>query len=136
MIHFYAVPLDAVGRLWPLVEEHLHRACERGVGDISTETLRTDCEAHRARLLITCKGPHILAAAVARFCLQADGSTACELVAAGGGSLASWKHVIPDFEAWARFHGAKSIRLCGRPGWERAFVGYRRRPLVSLVKDL
>nr|WP_137829138.1 hypothetical protein [Methylobacterium sp. L1A1] len=136
MIRFYAIPPVEAVRYWPAVEGHLRRACERSVGDISTDTLLADCRAGAAHLLLTCRDDTILAAAVARFCLQADGTVACELVAAGGGSLRAWQHVIPDFEAWARHLGAMSVRLCGRPGWERIFRGYRRRPLISLSKDL
>lgn len=129
-------PVEDVGAVWPLVETHLRRACARGAGDISPETLRAECEAGAARLLVILDGTAIPAAAVARFYRQTDGVLACELVAAGGGSLAGWRHVVPEFEAWARHHGARVVRLCGRPGWERVFRGYRRRPLVSLVKDL
>lgn len=131
-----SLPAEQVEAAWPLVDGHFRRACARGVGDISSETLREECRTGDARLLAILEGDALPAAAVARFCIQADRSVACELVACGGGSLAAWRHVIPDFEAWARFHGAASVRLTGRPGWERIFLGYRRRPLVSLVKEL
>lgn len=135
-MRFVSIPTDACAAVWFLVDEYLRRACARGVGDISADSLRAECVAGDARLVAIQDGDSLCAAAVARFCLQADGTLACELVACGGGSLSAWRHVIPDFEAWARHHGAKSVRLCGRPGWERIFRGYRRRPLVSLVKDL
>lgn len=131
-----SLPAEHVAAVWPLVDEHFRRACARSVGDISPDTLRDECVRGEARLLAILDDGRLPAAAVARFCIQADRSVACELVACGGGSLAAWRHVVPEFEAWARFLGATSVRLTGRPGWERIFRGYRRRPLVSLVKDL
>lgn len=140
MIYLVPVPTEHVGTLWPRAEDHLRRACARGVGDISTATLFADCTAGRSVLLLIVDAASspaaVPAAAVAHFPAQADGSVACELRAAGGGLLAAWKHVVPEFEAWARHCGASTVRLCGRPGWARVFAGYRPRPLVSLVKDL
>ncbi|MCJ2098452.1 hypothetical protein MKK82_06375 [Methylobacterium sp. E-046] len=107
---------------------------------MSPESLFLDCMAGTSVLVIIVNAntvpSNIPAAAVAHFPRQVDGSIACELRAAGGRALALWRHVVPDFEAWARHVGAASVRLCGRPGWERVFPGYRARPLVSLVKDL
>jgi hypothetical protein len=139
-ISLVPVPLEHVATLWPQAEGHLRRACERSVGDMSPETLRRDCLAGVSWLVLIVDGrtePAVVpAAAVVHFPRQADGSIACELRAAGGRSLSLWRHVVPDFEAWARHVGAASVRLCGRRGWERVFLGYRVRPLVSLTKDL
>lgn len=134
------VPTEHVARLWPQAEEHLRRACARSVGDMSPESLFRDCVAGTSALVVIVDGSTepstIPAAAVVHFPQQADGSLACEIRAAGGRALSLWRHVVPDFEAWARHVGAASVRLCGRRGWERVFPGYRARPLVSLIKDL
>ena len=139
-ISLVPVPTEHVATLWPQAEGHLRRACARSVGDMSPETLRRDCLAGLSALVVIVDARTapvtIPAAAVVHFPRQADGSLACELRAAGGRALALWRHVIPEFEAWARHVGAASVRLCGRRGWERVFPGYRVRPLVSLVKDL
>ena len=139
-ISLVPVPIKHVAALWPQAEGHLRRACARSVGDMSPETLLRDCLAGASALVLIVDGrtdpATIPAAAVVHFPHQADGLIACELRAAGGRALALWRHVIPEFEAWARHVGAASVRLCGRRGWERVFPGYRVRPLVSLVKDL
>ena len=139
-IAFVPVPTPNVAQLWPQAEGHLRRACDRSVGDMSPETLFLDCMAGRSVLCLIVDGrtdpATIPAAAIVHFPRQVDGSLACELRAAGGRALALWRHVVPEFEAWARHVGATTARLCGRRGWERVFPGYRVRPLVSLVKDL
>ncbi|SFM62545.1 hypothetical protein [Methylobacterium pseudosasicola] len=139
-ISLVPVPTEHVATLWPQAEGHLRRACARSVGDMSPETLFRDCAAGTSALVVIVDmrtDPSTMpAAAVVHFPRQADGSLACELRAAGGRALALWRHVVPEFEAWARHVGAASVRLCGRRGWERVFPGYRARPLVSLVKEL
>lgn len=140
MAQLLAIPRVEVVRVWPLVAEHMRRACSRGLGDVTPAWLLAECVAGTAALLLTVDGSRILASAVARVGEEAGTRTAY-LLACGGGDIAAWKHVIPDFEAWCRFQGASAAELAGRAGWARIFSDYRAiRPPpgvpVALRKDL
>lgn len=140
MIHFVPVPAEHVATLWAAASPHLKRACDLSDGFLTPAMLLGECLTKQKHLLLIVDDAEtpakIPAAGVAHFVRQPDGRVACELLAAAGGELASWQHVVPEFEDWARHCGASLTRLCGRPGWVRAFRDYRRRDLVSLTKDL
>ncbi len=120
-----------------MVDGYFQAASERGLGDISSQTILADCASGRFKLLVVAdEGLNILAAAAARFVEHANKDTACELIACGGKSLKLWRGIVPEFEAWAKHYGAKHVRLSGRPGWQKVFTGYRRAPFITLIKEL
>jgi hypothetical protein len=57
------------------------------------------------------------------------------LVWLAGGDLDELLHFLPVADIYGREQGCKTVRIEGRPGWERVLTGYTKRRVV-LVKEL
>lgn len=82
-------------------------------------------------LWLACDGAEIFAAAVTRLELT-NGVKFCTIVACGGRDLERWCDLINDLEAFARAEGCRSVRIYGRPGWQRKLDGYK--PIATILE--
>ena len=59
-------------------------------------------------------------------------STVCQLIYATGENLAMIVPHYPVIERWAKSHGADTVEIFGRPGWESVMrdMGFKKHAVV------
>jgi hypothetical protein len=134
-VQLLSVPTDLVGVAWPRVAGLIAASARRSPVFVSPLELHDLCAAGKARLLLAEVDGAIAAAGIVSVGPVA-GRTVCEILACAGTGMRSWLAGMADVEAWARFHGATSLRFAGRPGWSRVLPGYRVTADALFTKDL
>jgi hypothetical protein len=133
-VQLISIPTELVGVVWPAVYQMIAASCARSPEPVTPEQLLALCSSGKARLLLARVDGLTTAAGVVSVG-TAGGETVCEILACAGHRISSWLAGIAEVEAWARYHGATSLRFVGRPGWSRVLTGYRASG-AHLTKDI
>lgn len=120
-------PAD-VHKTWPLARDLIRAAIERtglsDFSDIEKAVLAGD------QLLWLAISDHIEAAATTHL-----SRGVCTLIACSGHQRERWLPLFSRIEKYAKDEGCSTMRIWGRPGWQRVLDGYRIQH-VCLEKDL
>lgn len=81
-----------------------------------------DVETMQRQLWVVEDNGDVKAAVLTR--VSTDTQKTCDVTHAAGYDRASWQHLWPYLEAWARGIGCKRISAMARPGWERVLKNY------------
>lgn len=113
-----------VEQYWPAVEHLLRRAIERvGLSDFDDVTSALFTGSH---LLWIATEDDEVAAACTTELRKINDHLICVIVACGGAGMPKWLHLISQIEDYAKAEGCKSMKIIGRPGWERVLDGFHR----------
>lgn len=115
-------PAD-VSKFWPHVKVALLGAIERqGLSD-PNEYEASVLSGHQLLWLAWSEDKKIEAAATTHL-IRVGSQVICVLTACAGYQRERWLPLFKKIEDYARAEGAVSLRVYGRPGWQRVLEGY------------
>ena len=122
--------LDAV---WPKVLPILTKALDRDA-DYSPQDIYSQVKNYESQLMV-CERAGAPEFVLVTSIVHVKNKKACSLFLAAGENARHWISYLGSVENWARQSGCDSIRLSGRPGWQKLLKDYRLKDIV-LEKSL
>ena len=115
------VPPDKIAEVWPHVVHWLANAVGK-CGDWTLAAILDGLARETCLLWILWDGA-LHAACVTELVIVPKGKI-CRIVACGGDQVIAWPVAFAPIERYARDQGCVSMRIEGRPGWQRVFPDY------------
>jgi hypothetical protein len=120
--------------MWPLVENWIAAALERGKADQTPDDIRQHLQRATIQLWLAWgHEPRPRGCCVTEIAGGARGKV-CNLVIVAGLDLASWLPLLAVIEAWAREAGAVRLEASGRAGWERRLKSEGWKPVRTTIE--
>jgi hypothetical protein len=118
------VPPWHVDEFWPKASRFVNAAAKRA--HLRTpEGLKTDVHSGSSLLWVAMDGRRVVGAGVTE-----RHKDSCWIIAWGADDQKQCASLLSTIEDFARQQGCKSVRLCGRRGWERMLPDYRTKAIV------
>ena len=127
------IPPDRINEVLPLVTHWISNAVGK-CGDWTPEAIKDHLDKGECLLWILWDG-QLHAACVTQLVIVPKKGKICTIVACGGDQVIPWDVAFKPIEKYAAQHGCASMRIEGRPGWQRVFPDYELE-WVCLHKDL
>lgn len=130
---FFAVAPHAVDDFWPRYERFIAASVTSGTVLVKAEHLRELAAVGAYQLWgVECDGAPV-GAFMTTTCAMPEGRQ-MDVEFLGGADFFAWgPRLWPAFEENAKQQGITTIRMCGRPGWSRAFRSFGYSPDIVIA---
>ncbi len=121
------IPGDKAEEAWPLVQERIEDATKRSNGRFTSESILEEIKDSRQQLWVIWddKKRDVRAVGVSQLLIYPSGLKIADVVILTGDGRKEWKHLVEEFEAWARREECGLIQMYARKGWAKELPDFR-----------
>ena len=123
-----AVPPADIELVWPLCSDFIEEGCY--YGEVPPDHIYRNCQSGDMQLWLAWSDGKCEGAGVTLL-LNCPEGLVCQLACMSCADFERCRdEIAPQWEAWAKGQGCVSMRINGRPGWERLMRDYTKRWVV------
>lgn len=126
------VPIEDVKWMWPLVEEYIQSALDKGLGQYDIVDVFNGLMDETMRLWVTYEQDNVLGVAVTMVHAYPRKRVAHVLLMSGRG-FELWSEQIKCIESWAKQNGAELLTAHTRPGVAKEMQAYGFRNTHQVI---